>query len=500
MKDKMVGLLRILIVEDSEDDTLLLVRQLEKDGYELTYERVDTPEGLEAALGKQPWDVVITDYVLPQLSGLDAIKTVAKINADLPCIVVSGKITDEIAVSAMKAGARDYVMKDNLKRIGPAIERELAEAENLRQRRRAEQEIKENENRLQKLFESLDEGVALISPSGRVILANAAEAKILGLKSPMERINRPFRSPDWKLVRIDGSPLPLEETGVMTAIKTKRTVRNFEMGILRDDGSTLWLNVNAVPILDEAGAVTSVVRTLTDISEQKKLQDEREQFARRLIEVQEEERKRISRELHDDTAQYLALLALEMDSLFYQKEPLSEGTKTKIKQLRNTTEQVLKEIRRFSHELRPSVLEHFGLVSGLELITSEFNNNSQIEARFNVSGSEKRLSDQVELTLFRIAQEALSNVRKHSQASYVKVELRYTPMKVRLIISDDGKGFDSSGKNVPDATCGLGMVGMRERAHLCGGKLRIKSTPGMGTKITVEVPNIEAPLKESKSA
>jgi two-component system, NarL family, sensor histidine kinase UhpB len=482
--------LKLLLIEDSQEDALLLVRQLEQDGYDLTCERVDTPETLLAAMEKQPWDIVISDYVLPRLTGLEAIKTVAKKNADVPCIVMSGKINDEIAVSAMKAGARDYIMKNNLKRIGPAIERELAEAESRRQRKKIEQEIKQNELHLQKVFESLDEGVALISVDGRVILANAAEAKILGLRSPVERISQPFIHPDWKLVREDGTPLSLEETAVMTAIRTRRAVRNYEIGIRKPDGPILWLNVNAVPILDESGNVTSVVRTITDNTEQKNLQDEREQFARRLIEVQEEERKRISRELHDDTAQYLALLTLEMDALLHQKEPLSAAIEAKLQKLRNTTEMVLKEVRRFSHELRPSVLEHFGLVSALELITGEFK-SEQLEVHFNVSGSESRLQDRVELTLFRLAQEALNNVRKHSGATSARVELRYTPVKVRLSVSDNGKGFEPSQTRGPSASSGLGLVGMRERAHLCGGKLLIKSVPGKGTHISVEVPYTE---------
>src|SRR6185369_9982390 len=121
--------LRVLIVEDSEDDALLLEIELQRAGYEPVYERVETREAMSAALTRQSWDLIISDYVLPRFNGLEALALVNANGLDLPFIVVSGHITDNTAVAAMKAGAHDYVMKDNLARLGPAVQRELREAE-----------------------------------------------------------------------------------------------------------------------------------------------------------------------------------------------------------------------------------------------------------------------------------------------------------------------------------------------------------------------------------
>jgi PAS domain S-box-containing protein len=134
--------LRVLIVEDSEDDALFLLHELRKGGYTVTSERVDTAPAMSAALEKQAWDVVIADYVMPYFSAPDALILLKGKGIDLPFIVVSGKIGEDIAVATMKAGAHDYIMKDNLKRLVPAVERELREAVERQERRRAEESIR----------------------------------------------------------------------------------------------------------------------------------------------------------------------------------------------------------------------------------------------------------------------------------------------------------------------------------------------------------------------
>lgn len=137
--------LRVLIAEDSEEDALLLVRELQRGGYAPTFERVETPEAMKASLEKQPWDLVIADYAMPHLSGLAALKLLKENGLDLPLIIVSGTTGEEAAVEAMKAGAHDYIMKNNLARLVPVVERELREAIVRRERKEAEKAFKESE-------------------------------------------------------------------------------------------------------------------------------------------------------------------------------------------------------------------------------------------------------------------------------------------------------------------------------------------------------------------
>jgi signal transduction histidine kinase len=141
--------LRVLVVEDSEDDALLLLRELKRGGYDTTWERVDTPDAMEAALDRQTWDIVISDYAMPLFSMPAALKMVQDRGLDVPFVIVSGAIGEEAAVAAMRAGARDYVMKGNLARLIPVIERELKESEMRGERRRMEEETQKMGQQLQ---------------------------------------------------------------------------------------------------------------------------------------------------------------------------------------------------------------------------------------------------------------------------------------------------------------------------------------------------------------
>ena len=161
--------LRVLIVEDSEDDTILVVRELQRGGYEPTSERVDTPEAMNAALEQQAWDIVLCDYAMPRFSMPAALAMVKEKGLDLPFIIVSGAIGEEAAVAAMRAGACDYVMKGNLARLAPAVERELREAEVRRERKRAEEALQESEEKFRAIFNEARDGVVLIDfQTGRI--------------------------------------------------------------------------------------------------------------------------------------------------------------------------------------------------------------------------------------------------------------------------------------------------------------------------------------------
>ena len=158
----MSRLLRLLIVEDSEDDTLLLVRELRRAGDDVTFQRVDTAEAMTAALARQAWDLIIADYSMPHFSGTAALELLKKSGLDIPFIFVSGTIGEDMAVAAMKAGAHDYVMKGNLKRLIPAVERELREAEGRRERKRLEEEVR-HKQRLEDILRFKSEFIANMS-------------------------------------------------------------------------------------------------------------------------------------------------------------------------------------------------------------------------------------------------------------------------------------------------------------------------------------------------
>lgn len=212
-------------------------------------------------------------------------------------------------------------------------------------------------------------------------------------------------------------------------------------------------------------------------------------YARRITQAQENERKRIARELHDDTIQSLIGLSRHMEALVASEKTLPETAAQRLLGLQQATGDVIKRVRRFSQDLRPSILDDLGLLPTLEELTTELNLRAGLQSEFRVIGEERRLSSEAELTLFRIAQEALNNVRKHARATRVITTIELGNGAVQLVVHDDGIGFKPPTLSEhPAAASKLGLIGMHERARLLGGTLEIESAPGKGTRVLVNVP------------
>jgi PAS domain S-box-containing protein len=172
--------LRVLVIEDSEKDTLLLMRELEDAGYDPAYWQVDSAPAMKSALEEQTWDVVICDHSLPAFSSAEALAILRSKNADIPFIILSGTIGEDVAVDMMKAGANDYVMKGSRARLVPSIEKELRDAEGRRSRRQAEDALKQKQQELEDFFENAPVGLRWEGPDGVILQVNETELAMLG--------------------------------------------------------------------------------------------------------------------------------------------------------------------------------------------------------------------------------------------------------------------------------------------------------------------------------
>jgi signal transduction histidine kinase len=203
---------------------------------------------------------------------------------------------------------------------------------------------------------------------------------------------------------------------------------------------------------------------------------------RRVVAAQELERRRLARELHDETGQALTSILLGLKPL---EDVLHDDTsRAAVGELRELVVATLRDVRRLAVELRPKALDDFGLVAALERLTQNFEEQTRIEVDLQTTLGTRRLPTEVETALYRIAQEALTNVVKHARASHVSLVLQRRPGAISAVIEDDGAGFDPS--SLDDQ--GLGLVGMRERLALLDGRLEIESSPNAGTTLVVEVP------------
>jgi two-component system sensor histidine kinase DegS len=250
-----------------------------------------------------------------------------------------------------------------------------------------------------------------------------------------------------------------------------------------------WLFFTAAPLKDSEGEIVGAIETLQDGTEERRMQDNLRYYLQQISVAQEEERKRIARELHDETAQALYALNREVDN-FLRSNPNTPADNAEfLRDLNKGIKQVLQEVRRFGQDLRPPMLDDLGLLATLRWLVSELKEQFGIAADVTVSGNERRFSEETELTIFRIVQEALRNVWRHSQATKAEVIVEFDEGRTRITVKDNGEGFvlpHSIGDIARDGK--LGLAGMQERARLLGGELKIESQPGKGTSITVEAP------------
>src|SRR6266851_5220419 len=252
--------LRVLMVEDSEDDARLLVRQLQHAGYDLTHKRVDTASALEAALDRQPWDLIIGDYNMPHFSGTAALAIVRRRGLDIPYICLSGTIAEELAVSAMKAGANDYVTKGETARLLPAIERELREA-------KARAALRATEARYATLVEHAPVGIYCSNPEGRFLSVNAALVRILGYDSPADVLRLDMAR--------DVYADPAERQRLVDRdTYSDRQYDDVEATWKRKDGRSIAVQLNVRAVRNAAGQVDYYETFVRDVTDQRRLQQQ----------------------------------------------------------------------------------------------------------------------------------------------------------------------------------------------------------------------------------
>ena len=345
--------LRVLHIEDSQDDHELLGLRLRRDGLEVMLHRVESEQEFRQALD-MPWDVVLSDYTLPGFSGLLALEILKDSGLLIPFVIVSGLIGEDTAVSAMRAGASDYLLKDKLARLAPAIERAIQNAEAQRARQLSEQALAESRQRLSELAQHLQ---------------------------------------------------------------------------------------------------TSV----------------------------DNERAAIAREIHDDVGG--ALTALKFDLAWIARHSTDTQVLSRARQALELVDHALGASQRIMLNLRPAVLDQ-GLVPALQWMTQDFSERTGITAHLRTGERVAGFSADVAMVVYRVVQEALTNVRKHSGAAQVSIDLALTQEVLSVEVSDDGHGWLPQDLKKAGS---FGLRGLRERAQTVGGWIDLSSSP-RGATLIVSIP------------
>ncbi len=478
--------LRLLLVEDSEDDAELVVRELERGGYDLAFTRVETAEEMAAALSEQSWDVVISDYAMPHFSGPDALGVMREQGKDLPFIVVSGVVGEEIAIPVLQGGAHDFVAKDNLTRLLPAVQRELRDAEERRQRRRAQEALLQREAFFRCLIENTSDLILVLNSEGIIRYVSPSAERALGRESP-PRVGMPVT----ELIHADDAP---EVTRALARANGEPgALQTLDVRYKRRDGTYHVFEAVGSSFRDESGATRIVInaRDITDrrraelelLANQKKLR----QATTALALAEERERRRIAADLHDNLGQTLAVAGMKLSEA--RRTAPAGDLAHSLDEVGELIQQVIQDTRSLTFELSPPVLYELGIEAAVEQLGEQVREEYGIAASVEDDGRPKPLDADMSVVLFRSVRELLVNVAKHAQTDSAKVSMRRDGDTIRIGVEDEGAGFEPSRVLAEaDDAAGFGIFSIRERLSHFGGRLEIDSEPGRGTRATLVAP------------
>jgi PAS domain S-box-containing protein len=353
--------------------------------------------------------------------------------------------------------------------------------------KRAEEALRQSEDRLRLVIETIPAMVWTASPDGAVDFVNGRWLEYIGLSW------EEFRVRGWASL-IHPEDLPKSEEYWEATIASGQPAQ-IEHRVRRADGQYRWLLARGVPLRNELSQIVKWYGTATDIDNRKRAEEtlrqsakELQALSRRLVELQESERRELARELHDRIGQSLTALNINLNILETAlSSQASDEVRARFADSAALIEATTAAIGNVVSELRPPLLDENGLVSGLDCYARQFSARTGIPVGVRGPEAGGRPAPGKEIALFRIVQEALNNVAKHAGASHVEITLKRSGTDYVMSVHDDGVGFDTAEEHAPRRP-GLGLVTMRERAQAIGGRFEVRTLPGSGTRLTVRVP------------
>lgn len=352
--------------------------------------------------------------------------------------------------------------------------------ERIAERRRAELALRESEERYRELFENAKDAIYVHDLKGNYLSVNRAAETLSGYTRE-EIVGHNY----VEFIAADHIRHVRES---FCAKLAKQGETTYEVDVIAKDGRRVPVEVNSRAIY-ENGSLVGVQGMVRDITERKLAQDALQMFSRQLIEAQEDERRRIARELHDQIGQVLTAVKMNLHSV--QQVITGKEARSYVKDNIEAVDEALRLVRDLSVDLRPPILDDLGLVIALRWYLDRYSKRTglNIELFVDLPDHQERFSRELETACFRIAQEALTNITRHAQASEVLVQLKKDSDGFMLSVKDDGVGFDPARlrKRAPGVAT-LGLVSMHERAHAAGGDIEIESEISKGTEVRFTVP------------
>jgi two-component system sensor histidine kinase UhpB len=405
---------------------------------------------------------------------------------------ITGRKQAEEALQQLNLQLESRVQKRTatIQAMNQSLRDEIAERKRIEEALRvSEATARASEETLRTLFDLLPVGISFLDPNGKVLQMNSALLNIVKL-SKEELLGQKYLARQY--IRADGTPMPSAEFAGVRALAEAKTIYNVETGIVLEDGNVIWTSVSAAPVdVADVGAVVVTVDITDNKRAEQALQESHARLrilSQRLVEVQEEERRALARELHDRVGQTLAALNINLIIINSQlSTEVAQQLGARLNDSMKLVGETIALVRDVMTDLRPAVLDDYGLEAALDAHLSGFQSRYNIQVTFEKPDRPiPRLGPSIEMTFLRIAQEALINIAKHAHAGHVNLSLRKEAESICLTIQDDGTGIESwQNANRPGSH---GLTIMRERAEAFGGTLKVKSIPNHGTQVEVSIP------------
>ncbi len=490
--DAMSNHYRLLMVEDSANDAELLLHALRDAPFTFSATRVETEADYLEKLSLEVPDVVLCDFHLPRFSADRALQVLNERHLDIPFIVVSHHIGEDAAVLAIQNGASDYLLKNRLGRLPNAIEAGIERRIARQQKALVEGALRTSESMKRGILNSLHTRIAVVDGNGVIVAINKAWEALGDTRGSVYKAAAMVGTNYVDLLKgavNRGDKLAERELKNMLSIVDRESAFVSMEYELAGPGGTRWFAARAMALEDGTDGAVISHEDITDrmlahhalADANKRLQA----MSKRVLGIQEEERRRISGELHDDIGQSLSALKIGLHRLMQRTtERTNDDNKELLTECLGIADSTLDKLRNLSHELRPPQLDQLGLEDALGWLIERQRTTTGLSIDFQCRGLDMRLPTELESVCYRIAQEALNNATRHAKAKKISIRLTVNDRLVNLEIRDDGVGFDMDAARMKAIKTGsLGLISMEERAQLVGGRLKVRTVPGEGTTV-----------------
>ena len=475
--------LRILMLEDNPIDSMVISKILTANGIDAEFTTVTTGKDYMRALELERFDLILSDHQLPDFDSVRALQERNKMHPEVPFILITGAVSEEVAIAIIKEGGDDYILKSRLQRLPIAVEEAVNKRKVIKAKQSVEAALSELTERFQLAAKTSFDIIWDYDLEKKTIYCSDALDKIIGITAhealPVNYLAK-FIHPD---------DLPAVYSSFFKMMKTTNSRWRKIFRVRNEDGSVVWMNSNALVIRNKQDHATRVVGVMHDITEVRRLQHEliereleaQKQITELTIRAQEKERHEIGIELHDNVNQLLATSKIMIDTA--KRSPAIHDLC--LQKAQESILQAITELRNLAHSMIPPPFEKNGFGNAIKDLAYKINLTGKLNLEVTLPSPEilHDMSPELKITFFRIIQEQVSNILKYSKAENASIRIQADDHRFVLVIEDDGIGFD-----VDKQRTGIGLKNIESRAKLLHGNLTIISYPGEGCVIRVEVP------------